>query len=202
MRHYPVPCDLSQAGPCRPPGLILIQSHATGLDQQIRGAARVAYRLEEETETDWWEVETLYDLCFAPGRTALSSYRLREGVPTVAPLCLCLRDDDGILAAVIRYWPALIGEEDVLLLGPVAVHPTRQGEGLGGLLINESLAEARRLGWERVLLVGDAPYYGRFGFRKLEGVEMPPPTNPDRVLGLELKAGAWAGITGRVSRAT
>lgn len=162
----------------------------------------VPYRLEEETEDDWWEVEALYDLCFAPGRTALSSYRLREGVPTVAPLCLTLRDEEGTLVAVIRYWPALIGEEDVLLLGPVAVHPTRQGEGLGGLLIHESLAEARRLGWERVLLVGDAPYYSRFGFRRLEGVEMPPPTNPDRVLGLELKAGAWKGVAGQVTKAT
>jgi hypothetical protein len=49
------------------------------------------YQLEEETEADWWEVEALYDLCFAPGRTALSSYRLRDGVPTVAPLCLVMR---------------------------------------------------------------------------------------------------------------
>ncbi len=160
------------------------------------------YQLEEEAEADWWEVEALYDLCFSPGRTALSSYRLREGVATVAALCLTLRDDDGSLAAVIRYWPAAGGGQDVLLLGPVAVHPTRQGEGLGGLLIHESLAEARRLGWERVMLVGDAPYYGRFGFRRLEAVEMPPPTNPDRVLGLELKRGAWAGVVGQVSRAT
>ena len=89
----------------------------------------------------------------------------------------------------------------MLLLGPVAVHPTRQGEGLGGLLINESLAEARRLGWERVMLVGDAPYYARFGFRKLEGVVMPPPTNPDRVLGFDLRRGAWAGVTGLVTSA-
>lgn len=160
------------------------------------------YRLEEETENDWWEVEALLDLCFAPGRTALSSYRLRDGVPTVAPLCLILRDETSTLAAAIRYWPALVGEQDVLLLGPVAVHPTRQGEGLGGLLINESLAEAKRLGWERVLLVGDAPYYRRFGFRKLEDVTMPPPTNPDRVLGLELKAGAWQGVKGTVTKAT
>ena len=160
------------------------------------------YRLEEETEDDWWEVEALLDLCFAPGRTALSSYRLREGVPTVAPLCLILRDDSGTLAAAIRFWPAMVQGHDILLLGPVAVHPTRQGEGLGGLLINESLAEAKRLGWERVLLVGDAPYYRRFGFRKLDGVEMPPPTNPDCVLGLELKAGAWAGVTGKVTKGT
>jgi predicted N-acetyltransferase YhbS len=160
------------------------------------------YRLEEETEDDWWDVEALLDLCFAPGRTALSSYRLRDGVPTVAPLCLTLRDEGNALAAAIRYWPVLVGGQDVLLLGPVAVHPTRQGEGLGGLLINESLAEAKRLGWERVLLVGDEPYYRRFGFRRLTGVEMPPPTNPDRILGLALKRGAWDGVTGLVTKAT
>ena len=160
----------------------------------------MAYRLEEETEADWWEVEALYDLCFAPGRTALSSYRLRDGVPTVAGLCHVLRDGEGVLAAVIRYWPVLVGGRRVLLLGPVAVHPTRQGEGLGGLLINESLTEAARLGWERVLLVGDAPYYRRFGFRKIEAVDMPPPTNPDRVLALELKPGAWEGVRGAVTK--
>jgi predicted N-acetyltransferase YhbS len=88
----------------------------------------------------------------------------------------------------------------VLLLGPVAVHPTRQGEGLGGLLMRESLAEAARLGWERVLLVGDAPYYRRFGFRKIEGVIMPPPTNPDRVLALSLRPGAWEGVRGPVEK--
>ena len=160
------------------------------------------YRLEEETADDWWEVEALLDLCFAPGRTALSSYRLRDGVPMVAGLCHVLRDADGVLAAAIRFWPVQVAGQPVLLLGPVAVHPTRQGEGLGGLLINESLAEARRLGWERVMLVGDAPYYSRFGFRKLPGVEMPPPTNPDRVLGLALKAGAWDGVAGAVTKAT
>ena len=160
------------------------------------------YKLEEETEADWWEVEALYDLCFSPGRTALSSYRLRDGVPTVAALCLTLRDDDTTLAAAIRFWPAEVDGDDILLLGPIAVHPTRQGEGLGALLINESLSHARRMGWERVLLVGDAPYYRRFGFARLDGVEMPPPTNPDRVLGLALKAGAWDKIKGAVTKAT
>ena len=94
---------------------------------------------------------------------------------------------------------ALGGVAVMVLLGPVAVHPTRQGEGLGGLLIRESLTEARRLGARRVLLVGDAPYYGRFGFRRLDAVVMPPPTNPDRVLGLPLAAGAWDGVTGLVT---
>ncbi len=116
-------------------------------------------------------------------------------------LCLVLRDGDGTLAAAIRHWPVRVGAAPVLLLGPVAVHPTRQGEGLGGYLIHECLAEARKLGWSRVLLVGDAPYYGRFGFRKLADVQMPPPTNPDRVLGFALVPGAWEGVAGPVEKA-
>ncbi len=157
-------------------------------------------RLQRETEDDWWEVEALYDLCFAPGRTALSSYRLREAGPPVRDLCLVARDELGIIGGAIRYWPVGVGDNHpALLLGPVAVHPIRQGEGLAGLLIRESLDVARRARWQRVILVGDAPYYGRFGFTRLDGVTMPPPTNPERVLGLSLGVGdAWSGVIGKV----
>lgn len=158
------------------------------------------FTLTEETADDWWEVEALYDHCFAPGREALSSYRLRDEVPKVAELCLVARDGDGTVAGAIRYWPVRVGGARVLLLGPVAVHPTHQGEGLGALLIAESLNKAQAEGWARVMLVGDAPYYVRFGFERLTGVEMPPPTNPDRVLGLALTDGAWTGVAGRVMR--
>jgi predicted N-acetyltransferase YhbS len=158
------------------------------------------YRLTRETPEDRWEVEALYDLCFAPGREALSSYRLRDGVAPVASLCLTARDELGILAGAIRFWPVQVGGQPALLLGPVAVHPTRQGEGLGAALMRESLASARAEGWARVLLVGDAPYYARFGFARLDSVQMPPPTNPERVLGLELEPGAWEGVSGPVER--
>jgi predicted N-acetyltransferase YhbS len=154
------------------------------------------YQLHREDAQDRWEVEALYDLCFAPGREALSSYRLREGVAPVRDLCLVARDDLGILGGAIRFWPVRVGRHEALLLGPVAVHPTRQGEGLGGTLIREGLARARADRWPRVLLVGDAPYYGRFGFERLAGVEMPPPTNPARVLGY----GDWDGVAGKVTR--
>ncbi|SIN80648.1 GNAT family N-acetyltransferase [Vannielia litorea] len=156
----------------------------------------IGYRLSEESAEDRWEVEALYDTCFAPGREALSSYRLRDGVDRVAGLCLLARDGEGILAAAIRYWPVRVGGHAALLLGPVAVHPTRQGEGLGAWLVTESLERSHGLGWARVMLVGDAPYYARFGFRKLAGVVMPPPTNPERVLG----TGDWAGIAGDVEK--
>ena len=149
-----------------------------------------------ETPDDAWEVEALLDLCFAPGRTMLSSYRLRDGVDPVAPLCLVARAD-GMVAGAIRTWPVGIGADRLaLLVGPVAVHPTRQGEGLGALLIRALMERGTDSGAERFLLVGDAPYYGRFGFRNLDGVTMPPPTDPARVLG----AGAWDGVAGPVLR--
>ena len=158
------------------------------------------YSLHRETAQDIYEVEALFDLCFAPGREALSSYRLRDDVAPVAALCLVARDEAGILAGAIRYWPVLAETAPALLLGPVAVHPTRQGEGLAALLIRETLEIARGLGWARAMLVGDAPYYRRFGFARLDGVVMPPPTNPDRVLGLDLVPGAWDGVQGAVTR--
>lgn len=160
-----------------------------------------AITLATESAADWWEVEALYDLCFAPGRSALSSYRLREGVEPIADLCLTARDDAGILAGAVRNWPVRIGGHDVILLGPIAVHPTRQGEGVAAILMQECVTRARKAGWARIMLVGDAPYYGRFGFTLLHGVRMPPPTNPDRILGLALEQGAWDGTAGTVTSA-
>lgn len=160
--------------------------------------------LREEQPEDGWEVEALFDLAFAPGREALSSYRLRDGVPPIAPLCLVARDREGVLAGAIRVWPVRIGDKGhpAVLLGPVAVHPTRQGEGIGGLMIRAVLDKAAALGWERMLLVGDEPYYRRFGFTKAEGIRFPPPTNPERLLAHSLVPDAWEGVTGEVRKWT
>jgi predicted N-acetyltransferase YhbS len=160
------------------------------------------FRLYRETPSDQSEVEYLYDLAFAPGRTALSSYRLRDRVDPVADLSLVARDEYDVVAGAIRYWPVRVGArgDPALLLGPVAVHPTRQGEGLGALLITESLQKAQETDWTRVILVGDAPYYGRFGFTRdmARGLAYPPPTNPERLLARELEPGAFRGVGGLV----
>ena len=162
------------------------------------------FRLLPETPDDVWEVEQLLDLAFAPGRTALSSYRLREDVASVAALCRVARDEYDVVAGAIRFWPVRIGGAGwpALLLGPVAVHPTRQGEGLGALLIGDGLDRAREAGWERVVLIGDEPYYGRFGFSRVAaaGLAFPPPTNPARVLAQALRPGAMDGVSGLVRR--
>jgi predicted N-acetyltransferase YhbS len=162
------------------------------------------FRIHPETPDDTAEVEFLFDLAFAPGRTALSSYRLRDGRPAEPELSLVARDDYDALGGAIRYWRVRVGAAGApaLLLGPVAVHPTRQGEGLGAVLIAESLARAAAAGWTRVILVGDEPYYRRFGFSRAtaHALDFPPPTNPDRLLARALVAGAFDGVAGPVRR--
>ncbi|MGR3541795.1 MAG: GNAT family N-acetyltransferase [Hasllibacter sp.] len=152
-------------------------------------------QLRRERDGDGADVEALYDLAFGPGRRALSSYRLRAG-PPIAGCGHVVGADWGLIGA-IRAWPVAVGGAPALLVGPVAVHPAHQGEGWGGRLMDALVAGAA--GWERALLVGDAPYYARFGFARLDGPKMPPPTDPGRVLGRALVAGAWTGIAGPVT---
>ena len=160
------------------------------------------FRLLKETPADSAEVEWLLDLAFGPGRMGLSSYQLRAGVGPVAELSRIARDEYDALVGTIRFWPVSIGEaqDPALLLGPIAVHPTRQGEGLGALLMADSLDAARGLGWTRVLLVGDAPYYARFGFTRdlTRALDFPRPFNPERLLGRALEEGAFDCCSGMV----
>ncbi|MDD2867034.1 GNAT family N-acetyltransferase [Neomegalonema sp.] len=162
--------------------------------------------IRRETPEDLAEVEYLLDTCFAPGRTALSSYRLRDGVEPLREFCLVARDEQRSLVSCIRYWPVRVGEAGsaALLLGPVATHPTRQGEGLGAMLILRSLRMAREAGWTRVILVGDEPYYRKFGFARETALKIsyPPPVNPARLLARELQPGAMAELSGMVRKWT
>lgn len=147
-------------------------------------------------------IETLLDTGFGPTRRGKTVYRLREGRAPVRNLCFVWADD-GAVGATIRYWPVEIaGCVDALLLGPIAVAPQRQREGLGGKLIRHSLACARTAGHRIVLLVGDEPYYSRFGFSRAltRSLTLPGPVDEERFLGLELMPGALMGVSGLVNR--
>ncbi len=159
-------------------------------------------RLDCETDEDDWEIKALLDTAFGPGRKGLSAYRLREGVDPVAGLSLVSRDQFGAISGTIRFWPVRVGECEsaALLLGPIAVHPTRQGEGIGAWLILEGLARARNLGWRHVILVGDLAYYARFGFKRCPALSFPPPTDPARVLFLKLNGIGGDSLSGQVSK--
>ncbi|CAK0777073.1 putative acetyltransferase [uncultured Gammaproteobacteria bacterium] len=145
-------------------------------------------------------IEALLDLTFGPGRHTKTVYRLRENIDPVEGLSFVALDHD-VLQGTIRYWPVLIAQTTpALLLGPIAVTPARQSGGLGARLMRHSLAQAAITGHRIVLLVGDEPYYRRFGFsrRPVLALELPGPVDTNRFLGLELTKGTLHGISGTV----
>ncbi len=147
-------------------------------------------------------IEDLLDDAFGTNRIGKTVYRLREDVEPVQDLCFVALDGDRV-EGTIRYWPVTIaGTSPALLLGPVAVVRHRRSEGLGGVLIRYSLEQAARQGHRIVLLVGDEPYYGRFGFSRSLALRLslPGPVDLDRFLGLELVPGALDGVSGAVDR--
>ena len=170
--------------------------------RRVGCVAHDMFRLDDEKLDDFWECEALLDTAFGPGRFALSAYRLREGVEPVEGLCVVARDEFGSLAGLVRFWPVRVGESvrKALLLGPIAVHPTRQGEGLGSILIKEGMGRAGANGWRFIVLVGDAPYYSRFGFINCPSIRFPPPTNPARVLAAGLCGSDSFELAGEVKK--
>lgn len=153
-------------------------------------------------------IEKLLDSSFGPKRHTKTVYRLRKNVAPVADLCFVATDTDEagneVLLGTIRYWPVLLGNSiQALMLGPIAIDPAHRSEGLGGKLIRHSLEAAKALGHRIVILVGDAPYYVRFGFQRdlVAALSLPGPVDPTRFQGLELVEGALTGVTGMVGRA-
>ena len=105
-----------------------------------------------------------------------------------------------LLVGSVRLTPILIGDTPALLLGPLTIEPPFRSRGIGRALIEASLKAAREGGMKLVLLVGDEPYYGRMGFKKVppKRVELPGPVDRDRVLVAELVPGAFEGVEGPV----
>lgn len=159
------------------------------------------FAIRHETPSDVAAREALLDRSFAGDRFRKTSERLREGRLPAEGLSLVV-DRDGALAATVRLWHVAAGPgRPALLLGPIAVDPALQGLGIGSKLMRETVARATDLGHGAVLLVGDAPYYGRFGFsaEAVAGLWLPGPWEAGRFQGLELVPGALAGAAGLVS---
>ncbi|HXG79304.1 MAG TPA: N-acetyltransferase [Methyloceanibacter sp.] len=161
-------------------------------------SSNFSIRVEQDGDAEF--LSELSARAFGPGRFARSAYRVREGVPPVRSLCLC-GEAGGKLVGGIRFTAIRIGErEGALLLGPLVVDPAEKGKGYGRALVEEGLMRARAEGFGLVLLVGDLPYYERFGFKPVPPgrITLPGPVDPARLLALELTPGALAGASGQV----
>ena len=156
--------------------------------------------IRKEFPTDAPAREALLDACFGDERFEKTCERLRERQRPADGLSLVI-DADGAIVGTVRLWHVAAGPgRPALMLGPIAVDPALQGLGLGSKLMRAALAQAKALGHRAVLLVGDAPYYVRFGFtaEHASALRLPGPVERARFLGLELVPGALAGARGLI----
>ncbi|MBS1182572.1 MAG: acetyltransferase family protein [Proteobacteria bacterium] len=155
----------------------------------------IAYMNEQAG--DVFARDMLLDRAFGPARFRKSSERIRSGRLPAEGLALVARDGDRLVGSV-RLWDAAAGRMPLLLLGPLAVEGDCRGVGVGAALMRLAIERARALGHGAIALVGDEPYYRRFGFstRRMERLAMPGPFERARFLGLELAAGALGGAEG------
>ena len=147
-------------------------------------------RLSLEGNEDHIEVEQLLDLVFTPKRKLLSSYQLRGPANKVNKLSYVIKDPSNNAVGSIRFWNIKINGHSSrgLLLGPLAIHPIYQSEGLGEKLVLNSIEQAAADNWNWVILVGDVDYYSKFGFSKkpMSGLSLGDGLDDARLLGLDI----------------
>ncbi len=178
---------------------MLIRSFPALAAAGLLRAVAPAFRLRDERPRDAAAREALLDASFGPSRFSKTCERLREGRVAAEDLSLVAVDGTA-LVGTLRFWHVECGSSPALMLGPLAVATGHRSAGIGGALIVHGLRRATKLGHGGVVLVGDAPYYARFGFARapVEHLVLPGPVDPSRFLGVELRPGGLAGARGRV----
>lgn len=147
-------------------------------------------------------IELINDEAFGPGRFARAAYKIREGGPHERSLSFVALRGDEVVASV-RLTRIAAGEGRALLLGPLAVRPAHKNVGIGRKLVGIAIDAARQAGAGAVILVGDEPYYGPLGFRRVPRgqLTMPRPVDPERLLAAEIIPGAVETLRGATTHA-
>ena len=162
-------------------------------------------RLLLEDKGDHIEVEQLLDLVFTPQRKLLSSYQLRGSANKVNNLSYVIKDYSKKVVGSIRFWNIRVDNHSSrgLLLGPLAVHPIYQSEGLGEKLVSKSIEKAYSEKWNWIVLVGDLSYYSKFGFSKhaTRGISIGSGYDNSRLLGLDIKGEFLKSAVGSLIKA-
>jgi predicted N-acetyltransferase YhbS len=159
----------------------------------------LAFAIRDERASDVAAREKLLDACFGVDREGRTCQRLRDGRLPAERLAFTATHRRRLVGTV-RLWHVAAGGKDALMLGPLAVEPGLQSSGIGAALMRHAIAEAGRLGHHAIVLLGDAPYYERFGFAadKANQLVLPGPFERERLLGLELVSGALDGAWGMI----
>lgn len=158
------------------------------------------FAIRAERASDVVAREALLDACFGDNRLNRTCQRLRDGRAPAEGLALSALVR-GRLVGTVRLWHVSVGGKPALMLGPLAVEASSRKFGAGAALMDHALAAAKARGHRAVILLGDAPYYARFGFSGAKTGELllPGPFERDRLLGLELREGALDGAWGMIT---
>jgi len=162
--------------------------------------ADVAYL--PETPAHDAEIDAINEEAFGPGRFTRAAYRIREGGPHERALSFVAVDGETVVGSV-RMTRVAAGGGRALMLGPLAVRPAYMNLGIGRRLVAMALEATAKAGHPAVVLVGDEPYYGPLGFKRIPygQVSMPRPVDLGRVLAHEIAPGAVAKLTGMIDHA-
>lgn len=156
-----------------------------------------------ELPDDHPHIEAINAAAFGPGRFAKAAYHIREGGPHESDLSFVARKpDEGVIASV-RMTRVRAGQGEALLLGPLAVQPKYKNLGIGRRLVAIALEAAAKAGFKAVILVGDEPYYGPLGFKRVPRgkLTMPRPVDYGRLLVHEIDPGAIEAFSGMLDHA-
>jgi predicted N-acetyltransferase YhbS len=158
------------------------------------------FAIRAERTSDVVAREALLDACFGEGRHMRTCQRLRDGRAPAEGLALSAVRE-GRLVGTVRMWHVSAGGVPALMLGPLAVDASCRSLGVGAALVARALDVARQRGHGAVVLLGDAPYYARFGFstEKTGELALPGAFERDRLLGLEFRQGALDGAWGMIA---
>jgi predicted N-acetyltransferase YhbS len=161
------------------------------------------FAIRAERASDVVAREALLDACFGVNRHTRTCQRLRDGRAPAEGLALSVvrQGRQARLVGTVRLWHVSAGGVPALMLGPLAVDDSCRKLGVGAALMDQALAAATALGHGAVMLLGDAPYYARFGFSsaKTSELALPGPFERDRLLALELRQGALDGASGMIA---
>ena len=157
------------------------------------------FAIRAERAVDVAAREALLDACFGENRHMRTCQRLRDGRAPAEGLSLSAVAE-GRLVGTLRLWHVSAGGQPALMLGPLAVEASSRQLGAGAALMARALAAAKARGHRAVILLGDAPYYARFGFSaaKTGELSLPGAFERERLLGLELAEGALDGAWGMI----
>jgi putative acetyltransferase len=133
--------------------------------------------IRAETDAEHDAIRQLIDEAFGDTVTSKIVDGIRDTDRFVPELSLVAVSGGQTVGHVISsYVDVVPGRRRVLQVGPLAVVPSHQRQGIGSALMEETIRIADARGEPLLLIEGNPKYYGRFGFTRADehGIEMPP----------------------------